>query len=51
MAEWENLLLDTTKELSDLSQKIALSATSADLVEQELQGCRKREIKGKKELA
>ena len=43
MAEWENLLLDTTKELSDLSQKIALSVTSADLVEQELQSCRKRE--------
>ena len=43
MGEWQKLLLDTAKELSDLSQKIALSATSADLVEQELRGCRKRE--------
>jgi len=43
VAEWEGMLLDTAKELSDLSQKIALSVTSADLVAQELQSCRKRE--------
>ena len=37
------LMLDTAKELSDLSQQIALSATSADLVEQELKKCRREE--------
>jgi hypothetical protein len=42
-AEWELLLLDAAKGLSDLSQQIALSVTSAELVAQELQGCRKRE--------
>ena len=43
MAEWENMLLDTAKGLSDLSQQIALSVTPANLVAQELQSCRKRE--------
>ena len=43
MGEWERLMLDTAKELSNLSQQIALSATSADLVEQELKKCRKEE--------
>jgi hypothetical protein len=42
-AEWELLLLDTAKELSDLSQQIAMSVTSAELVAKELRGCRKRE--------
>ena len=42
-AEWENMLLDTAKGLSDLSQQIALSVTSAELVAKELRGCRKRE--------
>ena len=42
-AEWEVMLLDAAKGLSDLSQQIALSVTSADLVAQELQSCRKRE--------
>ena len=36
-------MLDAAKGLSDLSQQIALSVTSAELVAQELQGCRKRE--------
>ena len=36
-------MLDTAKELSDLSQRIALSTTSAELVEQELKRCRKKE--------
>jgi len=36
-------MLGTAKELSDLSQRIALSTTSADLVEQELKKCRKEE--------
>ena len=43
MGEWEQLMLGTAKELSDLSQQIALSATFADLVEQELKRCRKEE--------
>ena len=43
MGEWERFMLDTAKELSDLSQQIALSATSADLVEQELRKCRREE--------
>ena len=43
MGDWQQLMLDTAKELSDLSQKIALSTTSAELVEQELKGCRKKE--------
>jgi hypothetical protein len=41
MGDWQQLMLDTAKELSDLSQKIALSTTSAELVEQELKRCRK----------
>ena len=36
-------MLETAKELSDLSQQIALSATSADLVKQELKRCRREE--------
>ena len=43
MGDWQKLMLDTAKELSDLSQKIALSTTSAELVEQELKRCRKKE--------
>ena len=43
MGDWQQLLLDTAKELSDLSQRIALSTTSAELVEQELKRCRKKE--------
>jgi hypothetical protein len=43
MGDWEQLMLDTAKELSDLSQRIALSTTSAELVEQELKRCRKKE--------
>jgi hypothetical protein len=43
MGEWERLMLDTAKELSDLSQQIALSATSANLVKQELKRCRREE--------
>ena len=43
MGEWERLMLDTAKELSGLSQQIALSATSADLVKQELKRCRREE--------
>jgi hypothetical protein len=42
-AEWELALLDTAKELSDLSQQVALSETSAELVAKELRGCRRRE--------
>jgi hypothetical protein len=42
-AEWELSLLDAAKGLSDLSQQIAMSVTSAELVAKELQGCRKRE--------
>jgi hypothetical protein len=42
-AEWELSLLETAKELSDLSQQIAMSVTSAELVAKELRGCRKRE--------
>jgi hypothetical protein len=42
-AEWELSLLDAAKGLSDLSQQIALSVTSAEMVAKELQGCRKRE--------
>ena len=36
VSTWERLMLDAAKELSDLSQQIALSAASADLVKQEL---------------
>jgi len=42
-AQWELELLDTAKELSDLSQQVALSETSAELVAKELKGCRRRE--------
>jgi hypothetical protein len=42
-AAWELELLDTAKEMSDLSQQIALSETSAVLVAKELKGCRRRE--------
>jgi hypothetical protein len=42
-AAWELELLDTAKELSDLSQQVALSETSAELVAKELKGCRRRE--------
>jgi len=42
-AEWELSLLETAKELSDLSQQVALSETSAELVAKELRGCRRRE--------
>ena len=41
-AEWELSLLDTAKELSDLSQQIAMSVTSAELVAKELRGCTMR---------
>jgi hypothetical protein len=43
MGEWERLMLTTAEELSNLSQQIALSATSADLVKQELKRCRREE--------
>jgi hypothetical protein len=41
--EWERLMLTTAEELSNLSQQIALSATSAELVKQELKRCRREE--------
>ena len=44
-------LLDTAKGLSDLSQQIALSVTSAELVEKELQGCCKRERESRRPRA
>ena len=43
MGEWERLMLTTAEELSNLSQQIALSATSAELVKQELKRCRREE--------
>ena len=41
--QWQRLILKTAEELSDLSQQIALSTTSAELVKQELKSCRREE--------
>ena len=41
--QWQRLILKTAEELSDLSQQIALSTTSAELVKQELKNCRREE--------
>ena len=41
---WQRLIVKTSEELSDLSQQMALSITSAELVKQELKPCRREEM-------